>query len=336
MSLHLTFDGGGSKLTAVVYDDSYNIIARRTSGGTNARFLGIEQVAQNCEDSLGGALDSAYDTLAQYPRDAIGIAVGPSEPLRAAIAKRVHDCKVDFIGEAYGCRLAGALDTDGCIVIAGTGSGVAWINGEGVIHRGGYGPELGDEGGGYYIGQRGLRAAVAAINGWGEPTALAELFMRYVGAKSADNAIARVESMSQGLYNAFYNNSDGIPRHAKIAGFAPFVGEACDSGDRVAATIIAEAGVILARQTAAMYRLYNLDRDKSVALCGGAWHASKQGALGRSFRAEFSVIDSGSYSLAPVIDALLPPFAAGAVEHARRSGKLDLEIAKLIVNFSIK
>ncbi len=346
MQLHLAFDGGGSKLSAIVYDDEFNLIAQRKSGGTNARFLGDERVARNCEEAIGGAIDEAYAITGKYPTDAAGVVVGPSDPIIAAIAARTPDCKVRFLGEAYACRLAGAFDDDGCIVIAGTGSGAAWISGRHVIHRGGYGPELGDEGGGYWIGQRGLRAAIAAINGWGEPTALAGALMRYVKASGSANCTADcvddvplgdadvIESMTRGLYRTFYNDTDTVPRHSRIAGFAPYVGEACDAGDSIARVIIHEAGILLAQQTAALYRIYKVDRTKSVALCGGAWRSSKAGALGRAFRKEFATLDGGAFAATPVTDAILPPVAAGAVLLALSRGTLDHDRERIINCFS--
>ena len=80
MQLHLAFDGGGSKLAAIVYDDNFNFVARRRAGGTNARFLGDERVAQNCEEAIGGALDEAFAKTGKYPADAAGVVVGPSAP----------------------------------------------------------------------------------------------------------------------------------------------------------------------------------------------------------------------------------------------------------------
>jgi N-acetylglucosamine kinase-like BadF-type ATPase len=327
MTLHLTFDGGGSKLAAAVYDDDYNIIAYRTSGGTNARFLGAERVAQNCEEALGGALDAAYTARGVYPTDACGVAVGHTAPLESVIAALAPDCAVTFIGEAYACRLAGAFDNDGCVVIAGTGSGVAWVRGSKVVHRGGYGPELGDEGSGYWIGRCGLRAAIAAVNGWGEETALSDALLRYVGADASGGARERIEALTHGLYSTFYDDTSPIPRHARIAGFTPYVGGACDGGDRVAAAIISRAGTLLARQAAAMYKNYGIPSVKSLVLCGGAWRSTA--ALERAFRAELASHQPET----PVAPALLPPLAAGAVERARRCYRLEADKVKLLTAF---
>jgi len=337
MSLHLAFDGGGSKLAAVVYDDDFNLISKRVSGGTNARFLGDERVARHCEEAIGGALGEAYEKCGKYPADAAGVVVGPAEPVLLAIKKRAPGCAVKFLGEAYACRLAGAFDDDGCIVIAGTGSGVAWVRGDEVIHRGGYGPELGDEGGGYFIGSHGIRAAVAALCGWGEPTMLAPAFLRYIAADCGEGAPCgtpqTIDSMTRALYRMFYNDTDSVPRHMKIAGFAPYVGEAADSGDDLARAIIIEAGKLLARQTAALYRIYGVPREKSVALCGGAWRASKAGALVQAFREECVMLDGGAYKNTPVMPALLPPVAAGAVLLAMERGTLESDRQRIIECF---
>jgi len=69
---------------------------------------------------------------------------------------------------------AGALDgRPGVVLIAGTGVVALAIDaGGGLRTADGWGPRLGDEGGGAWIGTAGLRAALRALDGRGAPTAL--------------------------------------------------------------------------------------------------------------------------------------------------------------------
>ena len=60
----------------------------------------------------------------------------------------------------------GALgDDSGAVVAAGTGVAVLASSGVTSIRVNGWGPTLGDEGGGYWIGQEGLRSAYRWLDG---------------------------------------------------------------------------------------------------------------------------------------------------------------------------
>lgn len=71
---------------------------------------------------------------------------------------------------------AGALNgKPGVVLIAGTGVVALAIGADGTLRTvDGWGPWLGDEGGGAWIGAAGLRAALRALDGRGPPTALAD------------------------------------------------------------------------------------------------------------------------------------------------------------------
>nr|WP_085669532.1 N-acetylmuramic acid 6-phosphate etherase [Mycobacterium szulgai] len=69
---------------------------------------------------------------------------------------------------------AGALDgKPGVVLVVGTGVVALAIDADGALRTAdGWGPLLGDEGGGAWIGAAGLRAALRAVDGRGAPTAL--------------------------------------------------------------------------------------------------------------------------------------------------------------------
>ena len=68
---------------------------------------------------------------------------------------------------------AGSAAPDGTVLIAGTGAVAAAVRDFGVRRRqDGHGYLLGDRGSAFWIGSRAARAALAALDGTGEPTAL--------------------------------------------------------------------------------------------------------------------------------------------------------------------
>lgn len=70
---------------------------------------------------------------------------------------------------------AGTTAPAGIVVFAGTGAGAAAINDGAIVRRAdGYGWLVGDEGSAVWIGKEAVRAALAAFDGRGRPTLLAE------------------------------------------------------------------------------------------------------------------------------------------------------------------
>ncbi|MFG3102197.1 BadF/BadG/BcrA/BcrD ATPase family protein [Streptomyces sp. NPDC048182] len=126
---------------------------------------------------------------------------------------------------------AGALGGGAGVVLAiGTGSVAVGIGADGSFARAdGWGPWLGDEGGGAWIGVRGLRAALRAHDGRGPDTALLAAAVRRFGA--ADTLPAALSAM-------------GTPART-AASFAPEVARAAEAGDAVAGRIVREAGAAL-------------------------------------------------------------------------------------------
>jgi N-acetylglucosamine kinase-like BadF-type ATPase len=89
--------------------------------------------------------------------------------------------------------VAFAAGTDapaGIVVFAGTGAGAAAINDGAIVRRAdGYGPLVGDEGSAVWIGKEAVRAALAAFDGRGVPTLLAESVPRAMLGAQFDRAL---------------------------------------------------------------------------------------------------------------------------------------------------
>ena len=82
--------------------------------------------------------------------------------------------------------LAGATGNKaGVVIIAGTGSIACGINSRGRFARaGGWGPTMGDEGSGSYIGRRALESVMMSYDYRGEPTSMTEPILRHFGVAS--------------------------------------------------------------------------------------------------------------------------------------------------------
>ncbi len=253
----LTADGGGTKLQCILFDDLLQVRGVGQSGGTNANFIErqtvrahMDEAVRACLGDWRGELDAVWATI-----------VGPADLFQEVVASYVPTRRFVRHGEAYAYLLAGALCDQGCVALAGTGSGAAYIDGGNCVHFGGFGSVFGDDGSGWWIGSHGLNAAVRDLEGWGEATALTDRMYRYLHIQSR-------EQICGAVYGAARD-----PRSV-AAGFCSEVGAAADAGDAAALRIIREAAELLALQMRGLFLRTGIAEDTRVVACGGAWRST--------------------------------------------------------------
>jgi N-acetylglucosamine kinase-like BadF-type ATPase len=144
-------------------------------------------------------------------------------------------------------------DGEGVLLIAGTGS-IAYARDVSGSHWrvGGLGWRFGDEGSGYSLGRAGLAAAVAGHEGRGPATSLEQHLTREVGVSSMDHL-------------------PGWMRSADVAAVAALARTVCDvaeTGDEVAAALVAEAARALVEHVTALLRRLP-SGEVPLALAGG-------------------------------------------------------------------
>lgn len=153
--------------------------------------------------------------------------------------------------------LEGALaGSPGVLLIAGTGSS-AWGRGEDgrVARCGGWGMQVGDEGSAHALGRAALQAALLAVDGRGETTALLPELLITLD-------ITEPEEIPPWA---------GRAEKAEIAALAPVVVRLAEAGDSVAARILDTAADDLARHvTALVDRLGPWSAPVPVVFHGGA------------------------------------------------------------------
>jgi N-acetylglucosamine kinase-like BadF-type ATPase len=171
----------GGRVLAV--DGGQSAIRVRHSGGpTTVEAHGVSREAGS-DARVAHAVEAAWRDLGRpaVDRVVLGLTTAPADDEAAiALARRVGEAVE--AGEAWLCDdavtcHAGALSLGWGVSLA-AGTGVACLAAPehgvpGII--GGHGFLLGDEGGAFWIGREGLRAALRAAEGRAEPTALGSL-----------------------------------------------------------------------------------------------------------------------------------------------------------------
>ena len=255
--IFLGIDVGGSHTTVVVGDRNAQVLARADGPGSAMRPGGAEVSAAVIADTARRAAAAADVTL---PADAamVGAAGAGREQeqheLAAALIAAQVARRVRVAGDSEISLAAAFGDGPGILLNAGTGS-IAFARApDARLHRaGGYGWQLGDEGGGYWLGRRALAAAVRANDDLDESSTLLERLLVALGLRHLDDVIRWTATATP----------------AQVASLAPHVLNAAGEGEAVAQRAIGEAAVELARLVSVLARHFPGADAIAVATAGG-------------------------------------------------------------------
>lgn len=256
MKHYIGIDGGGSKTELVIGDSFGNVIKRAVGDSSNISSIGIPKARENMEKLLGHSLESVDNREIDY--------ISVCTP---GIKEYWKD--IGFLREFSGNRKAfiagdeenafyGALAKDaGIVVLSGTGSFATGINRKNEkLTVGGWGPLLGDEGSGYYMGIKAIKAAISRYEGSGPDT----LLLRNVLECFEINDINLLKSV---VYR------DGLPTK-KIASLSRAVLAGAKAGDRVCLDIINDSAEQLYKMAELIIKKLKMtDAQYDLCLTGG-------------------------------------------------------------------
>lgn len=148
----------------------------------------------------------------------------------------------------------GSLDGgDGVSLAVGGGVVAVSRQGHSFGHLDGNGSDFGDSGGAYWLGRKGIRAAIRAVEGSDDPTTLGDAFTNHFGP-----------------HDDFVRHTVGTEAvHRAAISFAPAVLDAAVNGDDVASRILSQGATRLARLVTRGANLAGLPDTATVALGGG-------------------------------------------------------------------
>ncbi len=298
MRLFLGVDGGQSSTVAMIGDENGRIVGNGRGGPCNhvsgpearTRFLG----------AIGGCVGQALAQIgegvaANFVGACFGFSGGAEDkaPLLDEILKTEHR----LVTHDALIALSGATEGEpGIIVIGGTGSIAFGRNAGGRTARaGGWGYVFGDEGGGFDITRRALKAALRMEEGWGPETTLRGMLLAETGATDANDLLHR-----------FYTPAFDRPR---IAGFAKLVDRGAIEGDAVAREILQSAALELAALAESVRKQLFIDHEPArVSWIGGVFRSE---LLRHRFESLVDMMDgniAGPPAFEPAAGALLEAY----------------------------
>ncbi len=217
MSLFLAIDAGGTKTRCLLADES-QVLGRATTGSVKLMRVGEAEASARLRAMLTEVSLAAGVSLGDVTQTCIGLA----------------GLTIDAVRE-WAIALDGAFrGGPGILIIAGTGSNVLGRAADGAMyHAGGWGPALGDEGSGFWIGQEALRAGF-----WAKDRGVATTLLTEIGEFWGAKSLGEIVEMA---------NARPGPDFPALA---PVVVRCAEAGDELAAAVLERAGIELAEQVA--------------------------------------------------------------------------------------
>ncbi len=303
---YLGIDGGGTKTTCVVGDDT-NVLATATAGPSNIVRVGEARARESLHQSVRQACAAGGITPAQVAHTCVGGA-GAARPELAAIVRsilaEILPPPINVVADTQTSLEAAFGAGPGVIVIAGTGSIAYGRDHQGKTARaGGWGFAIGDEGSAHWIG----RTAVAAVFRAADPR---ELPLQATSPQAGSLAAALCKSWGVASLDDLARAANSISP-PDFAGLFPVV---ADSQDAVAPQVLSQAGRELASVVAVVAeRLFPKGEAESVpvAMIGGVFRHSQ--VVREAFYNELHKLDPRVGINSQVVDPV-----EGALRMARR------------------
>lgn len=296
----LGVDGGGTNTRAMLFqapadseiDLAASLVGEGRAEAANFHRVGVESATSAIVKAITQACRQANITPHQINAACIGLA-GVSHPdnhrkMYDAIEDALPALNFTLETDAR-IALAGATaGKPGIVIIAGTGSIAYGVNKDGDVARaGGWGPTLGDEGSGTYIGRRALEAVMTAYDRRAhDETKLTETVCRFFNVNSPPELPAVI-----------YNPDNNVM--PQIAQLSKLVVATAQEGDATAISILADAAHELARAVKAVIGQLDMQHEEfRVGYVGGVFGAGE--LILQPLRAEITAFAPHAQVAAPL------------------------------------
>ena len=267
--LLLAIDGGGSKTDVCIArmgtSKKPNVIGRARGGPSNLTAMGVDRVEEILTSVIGLAASKAGLSRPRFDRAIIALAGGGNTKLCEQLENRLAantSGKVRVFSDAeLILAIAEALapeDHAAVAILVGTGS-VAYARDPkslDTVRVGGWGPLIGDDGSGFWIGRSAIRSVLMQHDEQRPRSDLANSIYESIGASSARDLVGKIYKKEQ--------------PSAALAGLAPFVFQAAADGDAIAQRILVEAAICIGVLIGQISDKLNTPPEKTVVACGGS------------------------------------------------------------------
>jgi glucosamine kinase len=251
MAFFLGFDAGGTKTTCAFGDDT-RLLVRATGGSIKPLRVSFEQARENMRSLLGEIAEKAGIDLRNIIASCIGTAgfrLPQTDGWMREILSACAGGEITVCGDEEIALDAAFPGQAGVLAMAGTGSNTLGRTSTGeLLNVGGWGPALGDQASGHWIGHQALRAAFQALD-FGQPTGILDRVVEFWSAPSLEEVVNIA-------------NQTPPPDFSQLA---PIIVECAEEGDAIALNVLIEGGRLLGEDAAqAFHRIRALDPSPEI------------------------------------------------------------------------
>lgn len=267
MNYILGVDGGGSKTTVQIADTSGKVISQAVSGSSSYKSVGINRAIGNLNTAVFDAVKKLKVTRDIYfISSCFGFAGNDAGEDSKTYRKIVFNDKLNSYLNPKGTIIcndtrigleSGSESKNKIIIIAGAGSNCFGINEDGKqAGASGWDFILADEGSGYSVGLKALKAIVKAYDGRGEKTLLSKTILEELN-------LNEIPDLIKWAYGGLFPKD-------KISALAETVSNTAKMGDKVSIDILAEeAEEVVISVTTVANKLGFKDKAFDLVLVGG-------------------------------------------------------------------
>jgi N-acetylglucosamine kinase-like BadF-type ATPase len=299
-------DGGGTKTTALIADVKGNHIIESESGSSNYKSIGVKSAKEN----INNAVISVIENLGLrnkhkliFKSTCFGLAGNDSNEdakiykeiiFNDVIEKYLDRNKIIICNDTRIGLAAGSDSKNGVMIICGTGSNCYGINEQGREAKvNGWDYILGDEGSGYAIGIKALRALMRAYDGRGESTLLSKTILENLNIKD-------ISELIKWAYSYSFSKD-------RIAAITKTVCKTAEMGDKISKKILKEEAdeAIISVKTV-VDKLGLADKEFDLVFVGNVFKCEKyfKSVLMRKLKSKFTKINFKPLTKKPVEGAI--------------------------------
>lgn len=248
MSLILGVDAGGTKTIYALAEGS-KVLARTRAGSIKplrVEFALAEQHFAEAMTALAAASGRKISEVTVVVIGTAGISLKQTPDWMRKLVSAHTTARLDLCGDEEIALDAAFFGGRGVLVMAGTGSNVMGRSSDGLCQNvGGWGPLLGDQGSGHWVGLEGLRAALRAHD-HGRTSGLMASVLEHWQCRAVEDLLTCVYG----------------PEKPDFSQLAPLVRTAAEAGDADCLAVLERGGRLLGEDAAEACR-------KVMALDGG-------------------------------------------------------------------
>jgi glucosamine kinase len=251
----LGIDAGGTKTVCLLADEAGTVIDEARGPAANLQAIGELEVEKVLHDVIEQVMGERHTWPGAICIGMAGVDRPEDEATILSVLHRINRrARALVVNDALIALEAGAPDSPGVVLLAGTGSIAYGRDGRNRAARsGGWGHVLADEGSGYWLGREALRAVMRAVDHRGPATAI-------TGRVLAHYKITRPQDLIREIY-------ERDMRPQAIAALAEVVDASALAGDAVAIDISESGAIELVR--AAVSVVERLDLPRGPIVLGG-------------------------------------------------------------------